>query len=217
MAKVAIFLATGFEEIEALTVVDLLRRVHVEIDMVSITGEKRAIGSHGIVVETDKIINQLNFSEYDMLVLPGGMPGTLNLEACEVLMTQVDAFYQQDKWLAAICAAPSIFGHKGILNGRTACCYPGFEKDLKGANVSMEPVCVDGTIITSRGMGCAIDFGLKLVELCWIKKQVMDLQRELSIKRYKSVNEYFRMKNRLSIVGVGLIFVFILLRIKVFT
>jgi len=165
MAKVAIFLATGFEEIEALTVVDLLRRVHVDIDMVSITGEKRAIGSHGIVVETDKIINQLNFTEYDMLVLPGGMPGTLNLEACEVLMTQVDAFYQQDKWLAAICAAPSIFGHKGILNGRTACCYPGFEKDLKGANVSMEPVCVDGTIITSRGMGCAIDFGLKIVEL----------------------------------------------------
>ncbi len=177
MAKVAIFLATGFEEIEALTVVDLLRRVHVDIDMVSITGEKKAFGSHGIVVETDKIINQLNFAEYDMLVLPGGMPGTLNLEACEVLMNQVDAFYREDKWLAAICAAPSIFGHKGILNGRTACCYPGFEKDLKGADVSMEPVCVDGRIITSRGMGCAVDFGLKLAEILVSKEASDDLAK----------------------------------------
>lgn len=165
MAKVAIFLATGFEEIEALTVVDLLRRVHVEIDMVSITGEKKAVGSHNIVVETDKIINQLNFNEYDMLILPGGMPGTLNLEACEALMSQVDAFYTQGKLLAAICAAPSIFGHRHMLEGRLACCYPGFEKDLFGANVSLEPVCVDGKIITSRGMGCAVEFGLKLVEI----------------------------------------------------
>jgi len=165
MAKIAIFLATGFEEIEALTVVDLLRRVHVDIDMVSITGEKKAIGSHGIVVETDKIINQLNFSEYDMLVLPGGMPGTLNLESCEVLMAQVEAFYSQGKNIAAICAAPSILGHKGMLAGKKACCYPGFEKDLTGANVSEEPVCVDGTIITARGMGCAIAFGLKIVEI----------------------------------------------------
>lgn len=164
MAKIAIFLATGFEEIEALTVVDLLRRAQIDIDMVSITGEKKAVGSHGIVVETDKIINQLNFSEYDMLVLPGGMPGTLNLEHCEVLMIQVEAFYNQGKNIAAICAAPSILGHKGMLAGRKACCYPGFEKDLTGANVSEEPVCVDGTIITARGMGCAIDFGLKIVE-----------------------------------------------------
>lgn len=165
MAKVAIFLATGFEEIEALTVVDLLRRVHVEIDMVSITGEKKAIGSHNIIVETDKTINQLDFNEYDMLILPGGMPGTLNLEACEVLMSQTDAFYKQDKWLAAICAAPGILGHRHMLEGRLACCYPGFEKDLLGANVSLEPVCVDGKIITSRGMGCAVEFGLKIVEI----------------------------------------------------
>lgn len=179
MAKVAIFLATGFEEIEALTVVDLLRRVHVEIDMVSITGEKKAIGAHDIVVETDKIINQLNFSEYDMLILPGGMPGTLNLESCEVLMTQVDAFYQQDKLLAAICAAPAIFGHKGMLNGRVACCYPGFEKDCKGAEVSMEPVCIDGKIITSRGMGCAIEFGLKIVEVLLGEEVSKDLAEKI--------------------------------------
>lgn len=176
MAKVAIFLASGFEEIEALTVVDLLRRVHVDIDMVSITGEKRAVGSHDIVVETDKIINQLNFSEYDMLILPGGMPGTLNLEACEVLMNQVDTFYKQEKYLAAICAAPSILGHKGILEGRKACCYPGFEKDLTGADVSMEPVCVDGNIITARGMGCAIEFGLKIVE------KLLDAETAVNLK-----------------------------------
>ncbi len=177
MAKVAIFLASGFEEIEALTVVDLLRRVHVDIDMVSITGEKRAIGAHDIVVETDKIINQLNFSEYDMLILPGGMPGTLNLEACEVLMNQVDTFYQQEKYVAAICAAPSILGHKGMLDGRKACCYPGFEKDLNGAEVSMEPVCVDGKIITARGMGCAIEFGLKIVEILLDGETAMKLKK----------------------------------------
>lgn len=175
MARVAIFLATGFEEIEALTVVDLLRREHVEIDMVSVTGEKRAIGAHNIVVETDKIINQLNFSEYDMLILPGGMPGTLNLEANELLMSQVDAFYAQGKLLAAICAAPSIFGHRNMLQGKVACCYPGFEKDLTGANVSLEPVCVDGKIITSRGMGCAIQFGLKIVEVLLDEKVSKEL------------------------------------------
>lgn len=179
MARVAIFLATGFEEIEALTVVDLLRRVRVDVDMVSITGEKKAIGSHNIIVETDKIINQLNFSEYDMLILPGGMPGTLNLEANEILMNQVDAFYKEDKLLAAICAAPSIFGHKGILKGRTACCYPGYEKDLEGATVSMEPVCMDGNIITSRGMGCAVLFGLKIVEVLLGKDVCNDLAEKI--------------------------------------
>lgn len=165
MAKVAIFLAAGFEEIEALTVVDLLRRVKVETDMVSVSDEKKAVGAHNIVVDTDKIISEINFDEYDMLVLPGGMPGTLNLEATDLLMEQVDAFYEQGKYVAAICAAPSILGHRKMLQGRTACCYPGFEKDLEGANMSYDPVCVDGRVITSRGMGCAIPFGLKLVEL----------------------------------------------------
>ncbi len=179
MAKVAIFLAAGFEEIEALTVVDLLRRVHIETDMVSVGNEGKVVGAHAIEVKTDKLISDMDFSEYDMLVLPGGMPGTLNLEACEPLMKQVDAFYAQGKYVAAICAAPSIFGHRKMLQGRTACCYPGYEKDLEGANVSYEPVCVDGKVITSRGMGCAILFGLKLVEILLGAEVSADLAQKI--------------------------------------
>lgn len=179
MAKVAIFLATGFEEIEALTVVDLLRRVHVETDMISVGTEKKAVGAHNIAVDTDKIIAEIDFTQYDMLVLPGGMPGTLNLEANGLLMSWVDAFYKQDKYLAAICAAPSIFGHRNLLQGRVASCYPGFEKDLEGATVSYEPVCVDGKIITSRGMGCAIPFGLKLVEILLGEEVSKDLSEKI--------------------------------------
>lgn len=182
MAKVAIFLATGFEEIEALAVVDLLRRAQVQIDMVSITGEKKVIGSHRITVETETVLNRVNFDAYDMLILPGGMPGTLNLEACEEFMTQVEAFYEQKKWLAAICAAPSILGHKNMLQGRVACCYPGFEKDLLGANVSYEAVCVDGKIVTARGMGCAVDFGLKIVEILLGEEASRDLAQKIILR-----------------------------------
>lgn len=171
MAKTAIFLAAGFEEIEALTVVDLFRRVRIEIDMISITEEKKVVGSHGIAVDADKVINEIDFSQYDMVILPGGMPGTLNLEACESLMAGVELLYTREKWIAAICAAPSILGHRNMLQGKLACCYPGFEKDLFGANVSLEPVCVDGHMVTSRGMGCAVQFGLKLVE-CLLGEEV---------------------------------------------
>lgn len=165
MAKVAIFLAIGFEEVEALAVIDILKRAKVEVDMVSITGEKYVACCHGIEMSTDKLLGDVDFEEYDMLILPGGMPGTKNLEACEELMAEVDAFYAKDKYLAAICAAPSIFGHRNLLQGKVACCYPGFEEQLAGAKVSMEPVCVDGKMITSRGVGTVIPFGLKLVEI----------------------------------------------------
>lgn len=116
-------------------------------------------------VEADLCFSQADFSEYDMLVLPGGMPGTRNLEAHEGLMAQVDAFYAAGKYIAAICAAPSIFGHRGILKGRKACCYPGFESYLEGAEVTAGPVEVSEHVITSRGMGTAIDFALAIVEI----------------------------------------------------
>ena len=115
MSKIAIFLANGFEEIEGLTVVDICRRCGLTIDMVSITEEKQVMGSHKIPVTADMTLSQVDFEEYDCLVLPGGGQGTKNLEACEVLMQQVDAFYAAGKYIAAICAAPSIFGHRGIL------------------------------------------------------------------------------------------------------
>lgn len=164
MSKIAVFFATGYEEIEALMVVDLCRRAGIETEMVSVTGEKQVMGSHKINVAMDKMFDEVDFDSLDMIVLPGGMPGTKNLEAHEGLMSQVDRFYREGRNVAAICAAPSIFGHRGFLKGRTACAYPGFETELEGANVSMNSVEVSEHVITSRGMGCAIDFSLAIVE-----------------------------------------------------
>ena len=164
MSKVLIFMAEGHEEIEALTVVDILRRADIEIEMVSITGNKKVPGSHGIVTYCDKLIETVNFDSADMLVLPGGMPGTLNLELCEPLMDQIHGFNTSKKRLAAICAAPTVFGKAGLLQGKKATCYPGMEGDLLGANVSTDSVCHDGHIITSRGMGTAIPFALEIVK-----------------------------------------------------
>ena len=162
MSKIAIFLANGFEEIEGLTVVDICRRCGLTIDMVSITEEKQVMGSHKIPVTADMTLSQVNFEEYDCLVLPGGGQGTKNLEACEPLMQQIDAFYASGKYIAAICAAPSIFGHRGILKGKRACACPCFEDHLEGAAVTAGPVEVDGNVITSRGMGTSIPFGLAI-------------------------------------------------------
>lgn len=163
MKKLAVFFAEGYEEIEALTVVDICRRGGVETDMVSVTGEREVTGSHGICVRMDRLFEELDFEEYDMLVLPGGMPGTRNLEAHSGLMARVDEFNEKGKYLAAICAAPSIFGHRGILKGKCACSYPSFESHLEGAKVTAGPVEGDGNVITSRGMGTAIEFGLAIL------------------------------------------------------
>ena len=133
MSKIAVFFAKGYEEIEALTVVDICRRLGLEIDMVSVTDETMVEGGHGIVVQMDKTFSQVDFNSYDMLLLPGGGEGTKNLEAHEALMAQIDAFYQAGKYIGAICAAPTIFGHRGILKGRRACCYPSLESHLEGA------------------------------------------------------------------------------------
>lgn len=165
MSKVCVFFAEGYEEIEALTVVDILRRGNIDVDMVSVTGAKSVTGSHNITVEMDKLFEEVDFDKTDMIVLPGGGPGTKGLEATEALMKQVDAFYEKGKYIAAICAAPSIFGYRGILNGRKACSYPTFESHLEGADVSKEPVTVSDNVITSRGMGTALPFALKLLAL----------------------------------------------------
>ncbi len=164
MSKTAIFFATGYEEIEALTVVDILRRAGEEITMVSITDERRVSSSHGVEVTMDKVLSEVNFDETDVIVLPGGMPGTKNLEACEALMEQVDAFVKAGKTVAAVCAAPSILGHRGHLKGKKACSFPDRESELEGADVKQEPAVTDGNIITGRGMGAAIPFGLAILE-----------------------------------------------------
>lgn len=178
MSKIAIFFAEGYEEIEALAVVDICRRCDLDIDMVSITKDRFVAGSHGINVEMDKTFSQVDFAEYDMLVLPGGLKGTLGLEAHEGLMAQIDAFYASGKYIGAICAAPSIFGHRGILKGRRACSYPSFESHLEGAIVTAGPVEISDNVITSRGMGTATEFGLALASVFVGKEAAAETARK---------------------------------------
>lgn len=165
MALVYIFLAEGFEEIEALTPVDMLRRAGVETRTVSITEENKVTGSHGITVETDLVWSQADFDEATVLVLPGGLPGTTHLGECAPLVEQLKAFAaSQEKKVAAICAAPSVLGLNGILEGRKAICFPGWEDKLLGAEVQAGArAVVDGNVITSRGMGTSLDFSLALI------------------------------------------------------
>lgn len=160
--KIGIFLADGFEEIEGLTVVDVLRRAGIEVTMISIMGRKEIHGAHGITVLSDTLYEEVNFEKLSGLVLPGGMPGTTNLGAHAGVKEQILSFYDSGRLVAAICAAPSVLGENGILKGKRAVCYPGFEERLLGAEVTFEEVITDENVITSRGMGTAIPFALAL-------------------------------------------------------
>lgn len=165
MTKIAAMLANGFEEVEALAVIDILRRANIETDMISINSCKKVMGSHNISIEADLLLEDISLEEYSGIFLPGGMPGTNNLDGCEKLCKAILDFDKEKKLLAAICAAPKIYGRLGILKGRKAVCYPGFETFLTGAEIKMQDKVVkDGNVITSRGMGTAIDLGLVLVE-----------------------------------------------------
>ena len=164
MKKVCVFLADGFEEIEGLTVVDVLRRAQVEVSTVSIMDTLDIHGAHGINIKADQMFDEADFSVADMLVLPGGMPGTLNLENCGAVQSAIDNAVNTNCLLCAICAAPSILGHKDLLNGKKAICFPGFEDALSGAELSKEYVVRDGNYITARGAGVCIDFGLEIVK-----------------------------------------------------
>lgn len=162
MSKVYVFLADGFEEIEGLTVVDLLRRAEAEVVTVSINGTERVCGSHGIEVIADTVFEKTDFAGADLLVLPGGMPGTKHLGAHEGLTMLLKETDKKGGGIAAICAAPSVLGDLGLLKGKKAVCYPGFEQRLTGAEVLNVPAVTDGNITTGRGMGTAIDFALEL-------------------------------------------------------
>lgn len=179
MSKTGIFMAEGCEEIEGLTVVDILRRAGLEIEMISINETVSITGSHGISFLADKIFEQVNFDEFDAIVLPGGMPGTLNLGAHEGVLAVIRKFAKEGKLVAAICAAPSVLGAAGILNGKKATCHPGFEDKLTGAAPSEDSVVSDGNIITSRGMGTAIDFALEIVKYLKDEAAVVDLKTKL--------------------------------------
>ena len=161
--KIGMMVANGYEEVEMLTVVDLLRRAGMTCDIISVTGEKELTSSHKVTVIADLLYEDVDFDSYDALAIPGGMPGTINLGQHAGVCEQLKKAYEKGKLIAAICAAPTVFGELGLLEGKKAICYPGMEDQLTGADVTYESVVCDGNIITSRGMGTAIDFGLAIL------------------------------------------------------
>ena len=165
MSKVFAFLADGLEEVECLAVVDVLRRAGVETTLVSVTGSRQVTGSHQIRIEADALFEEVRPDEADVLFLPGGMPGTTSLRAHKGLEEAIDKANKQGRRIAAICAATSVLGEMGLLRGRTATCYPGFEDRLQGASYTSQGVITDGNITTSRGLGYALDLGLELIRL----------------------------------------------------
>ena len=161
------FLAEGFEETEAIAPIDILKRCGKEVVTVGVGGGE-ITGAHGITVVADITDSDMILTDkVEMIVLPGGMPGTLNLEKNEAVQAAIRYCADNDKYIGAICAAPSIIGKLGLLDGKKATCFPGFEQFLTGAEFTGDPVNIDGKIITARGAGVAVDFGLALAEtLC---------------------------------------------------
>lgn len=172
MKTAIIFFADGFEECEGLLVVDLLRRAEVNVITASIMGRTEIKSSHGITLQADALAESVDYSSADMVVLPGGLPGTTYLGENRIVKDQCIAF-AKDKYVAAICAAPSVFASLGILEGISATCHPSFEGKMAGAIVTKEPVTVAGNIITGQGLGAGIPFALKLIETL-VDKQTAD-------------------------------------------
>ncbi len=166
MSKVYACLAEGLEEVECLAVVDLLRRADIDVCLASMGESEFVTGSHNITIKTDELWSAVRCAEYDMIFLPGGMPGTLNLGANAELCELIKKFRADDsKRLAAICAAPSVLGENGCLEGLKATCYPGFEDKLIGAECLSAGVVTDANVTTARGLGFAIDLGLEIIRL----------------------------------------------------
>ncbi len=176
-----VFLAKGFEIVEAMAPVDILRRARFEVTTVGV-GSKVVESSCGIKVTADAEETELAYDDMVAIVLPGGMPGTLNLEKSEIVQGVIDKAVEENALITAICAAPSILGHKGLLEGREAVCYPGFEVSLLGADISSESIVCDGNFITAKGAGVAVDFGLKIVETLDDKETADSIKSSIQCK-----------------------------------
>ncbi|HJC66863.1 MAG: DJ-1/PfpI family protein [Lachnospiraceae bacterium] len=183
MCKVLAFLADGLEEVECLAVVDVLRRADIDVTLVSMSGNKQVTGSHGITIVADALYGETNPQEADLLFLPGGMPGTANLKAHKQLGEALEEANRQGRRIAAICAAPSVLGSLGLLKGKTATCYPGYEEQLDGASCSQAGVITDGNITTARGLGYALDLGIELVRLFSGSEHAAKVKRAIQYER----------------------------------
>lgn len=180
---IAIHLADGFEEIEAISIIDLLRRAELDVQMVSVTGKKEVTGSHQITVKADILFEDVDYKNVFMIVLPGGMPGASNLDAHQGLRDQIKQFNDQNRPLAAICAAPMVYGNLGVLKGKQAVCYPGFEKYLKEADVLDVPVVESANVITGKGIGAAFEFGLKLIEKTVSPEKARTIAKQILVEQ----------------------------------
>lgn len=185
MGRVYIFFADGFEDIEGLAVVDLLRRAGIDIQTVSIKETREVTTSHGVELKTDLTFGETDFSDAELLVLPGGMPGTRYLGEYQPLVELLERFYKKKGRIAAICAAPSVFAKLGFLNGRKATSYPSFQTALEeaGAVYTEEAAVVDGHVTTSRGFGTAIDFGLALITQLKGKEKAEEIRKSIVYHR----------------------------------
>lgn len=179
MAQALIFLAPGYEEVEMLTVVDMVRRAEITIDMVSVTDTREVTSSHNVTITADKLFPEADFNEAQMLILPGGIPGTPNLRAHKPLCEKLTEFSHTGKKLAAVCAAPTVLASLKILEGKKATCYPGFADKLETGEYVKQPVVVDGNIITSRGMGTCIEFAAAIIEMLKDKKTADDVKEKI--------------------------------------
>ncbi len=181
MKSVAVFLADGFEEIEALTAVDLLRRAQIYVDTVSVTEDYMVTGSHGITVQTEDLFGEVDFDGIDMLFLPGGMKGVANLKDCSKLRRKISEFLEAGKKVAAICAAPTILGEMGLLKGKRVTCHPVVEQEITaaGAVLTRLPATVDGNIITGQAAGSAQTFALKLIEVLNGKEKAEEIAENI--------------------------------------
>ena len=182
MKTIFVFLADGFEEIEALTPVDILRRAGLSVKTVSVMDEQVVAGAHGVPVLADVMFDEVNAEDAEMILLPGGLPGATNLDAHQGLSQMILDFAKEEKPLAAICAATLVFGNRGLLEGKKATCYPGFETYLKGAQYTAALVEKDGNFITGKGPGAAMEFAFAIVEKYCGMDKVNELKQGMMIQ-----------------------------------
>lgn len=182
--KVAVYFAEGYEEVEALSVVDVLRRGKIEVIMTGVE-EKIVASARGIKICMDAVIDELDHDTVDMIVLPGGMPGVTHLEKSEKVIKNIKTFKEQGKWLAAICAAPSILGKNDLLIGERATCYPGHEKSLNQCEHCNEATVISGKIVTSKAAGTALHFALILLEVLKGKEAAEEVKKAMVIDCYE--------------------------------
>lgn len=174
-----LFLAEGFEELEAVTIIDVLRRASIPLKIVGINGKSTVVGCHNIEITADILDRDLDLNSIDMIILPGGIPGVNNLESSSIVRQVLDFCNKNNKTIAAICAAPAVLGHLDILKDKCATCYPGMESELKAANVSQKSVCHCDNVITSQGPGTAIEFALYLVKNIKNQKMADDIKKAM--------------------------------------